>query len=200
MKILGICGSSGSGKSSVSEYFRELGFPVLDCDLIYHNLVDAPSDCLTEIGKNFGFDLIKSGKLDRKRLGEIVFTDPIKLKLLNEITHRHVIRCLEGRITRLSQEGFKACLIDAPMLFEARLDRRCDQVIAVIADRETKIRRICARDGIDRQSAEIRIDHQLPDAELIKRSDYVIENSGSLNELRKRCDELLTVLFIKKGE
>lgn len=105
MKIIGLCGSSGSGKSTVCKYFFERGFPVLDCDEIYHHLVESPSDCLVEIGERFGTHLIQNNRLDRVKLGNIVFCDPEKLAILNEISHRHVIFELEKRISDFAKKN-----------------------------------------------------------------------------------------------
>lgn len=200
MIVIGICGSSGSGKSTVSDYFRENGIPVLDCDEIYHELVEAPSACLTEIGKQFGMDLIRNNRLDRRKLGEIVFQDQEKLFLLNEISHRHVICELEKRITEYARNHHKACVIDAPMLFEAGLDRRCDAVIAVICDEAKQIERICARDDIDEEKARKRIINQKSADELKELADYVIINNGTYEELIDQCDRLQNLIFTVKGE
>ncbi|MBR4288948.1 MAG: dephospho-CoA kinase [Clostridia bacterium] len=200
MKIIGICGSSGSGKSTVSDYFRKCGFPVLDCDEIYHALVEAPSPCLDEIGENFGEDLIQNGCLDRVKLGGLVFRDPDKLQLLNEISHRHVIMELEKKISVFTEQDLPACFIDAPMLFEAGLDQRCDAVIAVVCDECKQIERICARDGIDEVRARNRIANQKKPDELVALADYVIKNNGTNSELIQQCEWLKKMIFTEKGE
>ena len=195
MKIIGICGSSGSGKSTVCDYFDELGVPILDCDRIYHDLVDAPSDCLTEIVSEFGQELLKDGRLDRKKLGKIVFSDPMKLSRLNEISHRHVKLKLEQEFEKMSNEGFPACVIDAPMLFEAELDKRCDAVIAVVADEAAQIQRICVRDGIDVQNATKRLANQISATELMERADFVIKNHGTLEDLKNNSQKILNIIL-----
>lgn len=200
MKIIGICGSSGSGKSTACKYFQENGIPVLDCDKIYHELVESPSECLTEIGETFGKDLIQNNSLNRKKLGNIVFQDPAKLALLNEISHRHVILELEKRIQDFSKKDQNACIIDAPMLFESGLDKRCDVVIAVISDEKIQIRRICERDGIDEASAKKRLQNQ-KNAEVLKElADFVIVNNGTYQELLLQCEQTRNKIFTEKGE
>lgn len=195
MKIIGICGSSGSGKSTVCDYFDELGVPILDCDRIYHELVNTPSDCLAEIISEFGQDFLKDGRLDRKKLGKIVFSDPMKLSRLNEISHRHVKLKLEQEFEKMSNEGFSACVIDAPMLFEAELDKRCDAVIAVVADEAAQIQRICVRDGIDVQNAMKRLANQISATELMERADYVIKNHGTLEDLKNNSQKILNIIL-----
>ena len=196
MKRIGICGSSGSGKSTVCDAFRNQGIPVLDCDQIYHEMVSYPSDCLREIGERFGSEYVKGGFLDRKKLGPVVFADLNKLKLLNEISHRHVISFVEKKTEALEKNGCAMCVIDAPLLFESGLDQRCDAVIAVISDEELKISRICARDGIDRQAAKKRISSQLSDKELRNKADFIIENNGTVKDLLETCKLLIESLSL----
>lgn len=200
MKIIGICGSSGAGKSTVCSYFEQFGFAILDCDAIYHELVNAPSDCLTELGKNFGEDLIEGGRLDRNKLGQIVFSDKNKLRKLNEISHRHVKLQLEKEIKRLKASDVEAAIIDAPMLFEAELDKRCDLVIAVISDEASQLSRICERDGIGREKALKRLSNQISADELIKKANIIIENKGDLSDLQNQCKEIKEIILGTEGE
>ncbi len=200
MKIIGICGSSGSGKSTVCDYFRGIGIPVLDCDEIYHELVESPSPCLREIGERFGSELIQNGRLDRVKLGDVVFRDQEKLLQLNEISHRHVIAELEKRITEFTKLNYSACIIDAPMLFEAGLDQRCDAVIAVVSDEAKQIERICARDAIDEERAKKRLLNQKSSEELKALADFVIINNGTYQELTRQCELLKNLIFTEKEE
>ena len=199
MKIIGVCGSSGSGKSTFTRCFSQLGFPVFNCDEIYHDLVNSPSDCLTEIGESFGTELIKNGFLDRKKLGEIVFSDKEKLSKLNTISHRHVIAFIEEQIERLTKNDEKFCVIDAPLLFESGLDKRCDLVVAVVSEENAQIERICLRDGIDFDRAKKRIQNQISSEKLKKLADVTIENNGSCDELYEKCKEFITSIM-KQGE
>ncbi len=195
MKVIGICGSSGSGKSTVCEFFRKRGVPVFDCDEIYHELVNTPSDCLFEIGKAFGTGVIADGKLDRAALGEIVFHDKKKRLQLNEIAHRHVVLKLKSLIKDSENSGEEFCLIDAPLLFEAGLERICNLVCSVISSENEQIRRICLRDGISEEKARLRISNQISKEELMKRSDVVIENNGNITDLERYCYILLEKIY-----
>ncbi len=195
MKVIGICGSSGSGKSTVCDFFLKRGAPVFDCDKIYHELVNAPSDCLLEIEKAFGSGVILDGKLDRKALGEIVFHDKKRLHLLNEIAHRHVFLKLESLIKNAEMNDEEFCLIDAPLLFEAGVERLCDLVCSVISPTDDQIRRICLRDHISEEKARLRLENQISRDELIKRSDVVIENDGSISDLERYCYILLEKIY-----
>lgn len=194
MKIIGLTGQSGAGKGAVSAILARNGFLCIDCDDVYHSLLIPPSKCLDEIKKTFGDGVIKrDGTLDRKKLGEAVFSDEEKLKKLNEITlHRVIDKCLEI-IREKGDGGYVAAVLDAPTLYESGFDRECDTVLAVTADEETRISRIISRDGIDRKSALERIHAQKDESSYTSRADYVIRNDGCEKDL-----ENATLKFIKK--
>ena len=152
----------------LSEIYAKKGIPVLACYKIYHDLVHYASDGLSEIAKCFGNDLVVLGALDRKKLGEIVFSNREKLGLLNEISHRHVFAELKKNVENFRKEGAKACIIDAPMLYEAKLDQYCDLVIAVISDEKKQ------------------------------RADYTLENNHSCEKLSEDSLELLKIILNEK--
>ena len=186
MKIIGLCGGSGSGKGTVSSLFNRFGVIAIDTDRVYHEITSHPSECLISLAREFGSEIVKNGALDRAKLREIVF-DPlysdIRLARLNEITHKYVIAETERLIIEYDMAGRKGVIIDAPLLFESGLDKRCDVVISVVANSEVRIARIMLRDGISLESARRRIDSQIPDSVLIQKSDYVICNDGDLDHL-----------------
>lgn len=188
---VGICGSSGSGKSTVCRIFEEHGFAWLDCDAIYHDLVSAPSECLSAIGERFGREVIADGRLDRALLREIVFSDSGLSAELGRITHPYVINELHRRSALLEEKGVFFCLIDAPMLFESGLDSDCELVIGVTADEAVKVKRLALRDGISEKQALDRWKNQLSDRVLKEKCDIIINNSGSLEELEKCCKEAI---------
>ncbi len=194
MKIIGICGQSGSGKSTFAALFEKRNIPVLDCDKIYHSLINSPTPCLNEIGERFGKHLIQDGALDRKALGKIVFNDSDLLKELNRITHRYVLDELLKHITKFKSESKVACVIDAPMLFEAGLEEWCDVVCCVVASKERQMDRICIRDHITKKEAEIRIDHQIVSDELLKKCSVVVCNNGDISDLDIKCEQILNEL------
>ena len=195
--IIGLCGGSGSGKGTVSSILNNYDIPAIDTDLVYHNLTSYMSDCLIEIRDAFGENVISNGALNRKELSHIVFSDESgdKRNLLNLIAHKHILASVRDRISALVNEGYEHVIVDAPVLFESGFDKECDLVIGVIANREVRISRIMARDGIDYVSAKRRIDSQLSDEELRKRCDYVITNDRGIDELKvavsKIYDELI---------
>ncbi len=199
MKVIGICGSTGSGKSTVCQILSRRGFQVLDCDEIYHNLVENPTDCLNEIGNEFGKELIAGGKLDRKKLGKIVFSDSEKLTKLNKISHFYVLKEIKKLLETFRKNGEKCCLIDAPMLFEAGLDKWCDFVCAVVSNSSLQIERVCKRDHISTEEAKKRLCNQISEKSLREKSDFVIENSGDYDFIEKQCDVLLQKISLLKG-
>ena len=190
MKVIGLCGGSGSGKGTVCAMLCEHGIPTVDTDAVYRGLTASYTDCLRELASEFGERIISpDGSLDRSVLRELVFSGDgaaERLARLNEISHRHILARTRQMLGEYERAGFLAATVDAPVLYESGFDRECDIVIAVLADREVRIERIIHRDGISREAAERRIDSQLSDEELRRRADYVIVNDGNESVLRER--------------
>ncbi len=189
--IAGITGRSGSGKSYVSNIFAQYGFTVIDSDAVSRNVTMADSACLKEITEFFGNGiLLADGSLNRRALGEIVFYDKDKLKTLTSITHKYILEEIE----RIIAESDRDILIDAPLLFEADLDKRCDATIGVIAYDNILIKRISARDGISLETAAARLAKQHNNDFFVKNCTYIIENNGTAEELEKKTKELIHLL------
>lgn len=193
MKIIGLAGGSGSGKTTVCELFSKIGYACINTDEIYHALISKPSPCLLELVTEFGEEILNpDGSLNRRRLGSIVFESDSdeKLKKLNKIAHFHILKEAEDIIAKLPEETFFGVLVDAPLLFESGFDRKCDVVISVIADEKTRIERITARDGISPENAKLRIKKQLSNEVLREKSDYTIVNDGDIDALTKSVNLL----------
>ena len=194
MKVIGLCGGSGSGKGTVAEIFSVFGIPSVDTDRVYHELTSKKSECLDALVLEFGDGIIcEEGSLDRKKLADLVFGDgqaAIKRQRLNGITHKFVLDRTREMLSEFESLGAKAALVDAPLLFESGFDRECDVIIAVVADMDVRIERIMARDGISKNSATLRVKTQLPDDYLKSRADYVINNSGTLDTVEKAVCEV----------
>ncbi len=190
MIIIGITGPSGSGKGVVSEIlFENYGFDVIDADMVYHRLVSSPSECLFEIKDAFGDGVIKEDALDRPVLASLVFGDgnEQKLELLNNITHKYVVK----EIKRIIEEDGRY-VIDAPLLIEAGLSDICDLTVAVIADKETRIKRIALRDGISVEDASRRISSQKNDDFYIENTDRMMLNDGDLLSVNTSIERILS--------
>ena len=181
MKVIGICGGSGSGKTMISLMFNKYDVPAIDTDNIYREITAADGPCNRALAEAFGSEIISDdGSLNRKALAKIVFTGEgakNKLETLNKISHKFILDETRRRLSEYELKGKKAAIVDAPLLFESGFDKECDVVISVVADKEIRLKRIMRRDKIDRESAEARINSQLSDDEIIARSDFVIVNS-----------------------
>ena len=195
MRIIGVTGPSGAGKGAVSEYMKtEYGFKVIDADKVYHDIISAPSDCVRELTENFGkYVLNENGGIDRKALSKLVFGEENKDKLLilNKITHKYVTYEINKLLEEYANSGAEACIIDAPLLLEAGIDEICDFVIAVIADKDLRAKRIAERDGIDVESALLRINSQKSDSFYRDNSDWMLSNNLCLKELGSFVDTIL---------
>lgn len=183
MKILGLTGGSGTGKSAACTAFARLGCGVIDADATYRTLCDTCEPMLKEIQNIFGDVFSTDGTLDRKKLGAIVFADAQKLQQLNAITHPYIRQAARDAFAAYSKRGCLLCIYDAPVLFEGQMETLCDKTCAVLAARNTRIARIVARDAITEEYAALRIDAQKDDAFYRERCDYVVQNDADLDTL-----------------
>lgn len=183
MKILGLTGGSGTGKSAACTAFARLGCGVIDADATYRTLCDTCEPMLKEIQNVFGDVFSTDGKLDRKKLGAIVFADAQKLQQLNAITHPYIRQAARDAFAAYSKRGCLLCIYDAPVLFEGQMETLCDKTCAVLAARNTRIARIVARDAITEEYAALRIDAQKDDAFYREKCDYVVQNDADLDTL-----------------
>ena len=187
--ILGITGGTGTGKTSVSQFFKDHGFVVIDCDVVARNVCQKGTDCLGKIADTFGTDILDSdGNLKRKELGRIVFSDGEKLKILNKITHKYIVQSIKKTI---EENADKNILIDAPLLIESGLDSICTNTLCVLADADTRLMRIMKRDSLSASDAKARISSQPDDEFYISHCDMVIYNNGQPDSLET---ELLDIL------
>ena len=191
--VIGITGGSGSGKTTLLRAIENAGGMVLDCDVIYHQLLETDTNLLTAIGIHFP-GVVTDGKLDRKKLGAIVFSNEDALHKLNRLTHagvRHAIKC------RL-KDAPQLAAIDAIGLHDGELDSVCDITVAVTAPAEDRIARLMAREGISAEYAKKRIDAQHSDDWFREKCDAVLENNGSLAEFEAKCVAFLADLRYNK--
>lgn len=192
MKIIGLTGGIGTGKSTVSAYLAQKGCKIIDADLISHQMTEAGSPCLAEIKAAFGEDVfLRDGNLDRKKVGRLVFADATKKKTLEQIITRRVIektlRILQD--CRAQQEDL--VVLDAPLLFECGMQRYTDETWLVVCRTETRLRRIAARDGLAEEDIQKRIANQMSTEQKEKLADYIIDNSRDLAWLYAQVDTLL---------
>ena len=201
MKVIGLCGGSGSGKGTLAAMLSEGGFLHIDADAVYHEITSGDSPCLRAMTEAFGRDIISpSGALDRRALASVVFADGAKekLSLLNTISHRYVLDEIRQRI--VSAEGkYIGAIVDAPLLFESGFNTECDIIISVIAPRDVRISRISERDGISKEAAQRRINAQLDDEFLRLHSDIIITNDKDTAALYEQAQALINRLKEKEN-
>jgi len=199
MIIVGLTGSVGTGKSTVTNFFRELGAYIIDWDELAREVIRPHLRAWKEIVEYFGKDFLNEDlTINRQKLAEIVFSDKEKVTKLNHIVHPEVFK-EDDRITNEIRTLDPDALIikDIPLLFELTHPVFVDKVVVVSASEQTQLRRLEEK-GISREDARSRIKSQLPLEEKIKSADFVINNDGPLEETKKQVEEIYSLL--RKGE
>ena len=193
MKIIGITGPTGAGKTTALHVLEELGACVLDADAIYHELLENDDALRYLLEERFGPLAREDGSIDRKKLGEMVFNDPAALADLNDIAHGAVLAALLPKLAQARAAGVPVAAIDAIALIESGLAAECDAVVAVLAPLEVRLGRIMARDGIDADYARRRALAQKGEDFFRAHAHYVLENGpeDSAGEFEARARSLL---------
>ena len=195
MKIIGLTGPTGAGKSTLCEIFEEAGIPCVNTDDIYHAITSFSSPCVKELRDNFGDSIIdERGGLNRPALAKIVFQGENadeNLNLLNSIAHKYVWEETNKILTQYINRGKRMAVIDAPALFSSKIFiAACDLIISVLCDKETRLQRLISRDGISREQILARMDSQPNDEFFIKNSDYYINNNGDKNDMINQLESI----------
>lgn len=194
MLRIGLTGPTGSGKSTVTALMRRWGgVEVLDADAIAHEVNNSPA-AAAAIAAAFPGVQKSDGTIDRPALAAVVFAWPEQLQRLVGITFPLILAECEARMDAAEAAGCRACVLDAPTLFESGGDKLCDVIVSVVTPREERLRRVLARDGITREAAEARMKNQHEDEYYTARSHFVITNSSDLAHLEKeveRCRRFL---------
>jgi dephospho-CoA kinase len=185
---LGLTGGIASGKSTVAAMFVELGARLIDTDVIARKVVAKGSPALKIIVKTFGPDVLDpNGELDRRRLREHIFADRKAREKLNAIVHPAVAAEVQIELKRIAGEAPKVvALVDVPLLYETNTDKRYDAVVVVYVPAEVQIERLMGRDGVGREAAEQSLKAQMPLEEKRKKAQFVVDNSGTLQETRNQ--------------
>ena len=182
--IFGITGGSGSGKTTVSAMFSQLGVHVIDTDVIAHNIVEKGSKCLGELVQYFGDEILNAdGTLDRKKLAHIAFSDDEKKAALNRITHKYIKAQTEADIKNSSAD---IIAIDGAVIIGSSIEPLCGFIVSVIADRDIRIERIKERDALTDEQAAQRLAAQPDDNFYKQHSGYIIYNNGGTEDLRRQ--------------
>jgi dephospho-CoA kinase len=196
MRVFGLTGNIGSGKSTVAAMLREAGIPVLDADRISREVTAPGGRAFDAVVRAFGRGIVRNdGSIDRKRLGEIVFADPASRERLERITHPAIFEAMKEAIAGIEREGHRAAVVEATLIHESGRKGLFEAVISVTCDRETAISRFAPRDGMSRSQAEARLRAQMDADRKAGASDYVIDNSGGLEATRQQVEKIVRVLL-----
>lgn len=196
--IIGLTGQTGAGKSTVCSLALGKGAAVINADSIAREVVQSGSRCLSQLAAAFGEDIIKSsGELDRRLLAKRAFSDKEKTELLNSITHPYIIRNTKEKAEKLKAQGYSMIIFDAPQLFESGADLICDVIISVTAPEKLRLERIILRDGLSLEEAGLRMKAQHDEEFFREKSDYIIDGSESLDNVKKTVGEVLDKIMSK---
>lgn len=192
MKIIGITGGIGSGKTTVSDYLRREHYRVIDADRISHEIMEPGSDLVNQLGAAFGQDLInEEGVLNRRELANRAFSSKEGKHILEEITHREIMNRIRDAIAKADLEALEIVFIDVVLLFEVGLDKICTETWLVDASEDIRLARVIGRDGYIPDEIRKRMRSQMPSEEKRARATYILDNEGTVEELYNQIDELL---------
>ena len=198
-KAYGLTGAISTGKSAVACFFKKWGVPVIEADVISRQICQKGKEGWKRIKEVFGQTVFDShGELNRQKLGELVFSDPKKRKLLEMITHPLIMEGVRGQIRKYFDHGEPLVLVEAALLFEAGYDKEFHGMIVVTCKPEQQIERLCQRAAISPDKALQMISAQMPLSEKVKRATFVIDNSGSLEETEEAAKHVFDKIKAKK--
>ena len=192
-QIIGLTGPTGAGKSSAVANAEKFGITVIDCDKTVHEIFKGDEDCKTALKTAFGEDIVKNGEVDRRALAEKAFSSKENTRLLNETVFPFVTYRILADIE--SAKG-NIVLLDAPTLFESGIDEICGSTVAILANKDTRLKRILARDDISEEAALARMGAGQDDEFYLERADYVIYNNAQQSDFESEFNNLLGKLVI----
>ena len=195
-KVIAITGGIGSGKSAVAKLFEQWGAQTVDADILAREVVEPGSEGFQRVVQNFGPDMVLAdGSLNRPKLASIIFSDQEKKALLESLLHPLIRERWLSQLEQLKKGNAPLIAYIVPLFFESTAQMpEIEKVVLISAPEETRIARIMSRDLFPRQIAELRIKAQLPDSAKIDKSDYVIKNDSSLEQLESRAREVFSEL------
>lgn len=192
MKWIGITGGMGSGKSALAQFLREMNQPVIEADVFAHEALSEKSPVYKKIVKVFGQDILdKNQKINHKKLGKKVFSQSHLLSKLESIIHPFVQKKVEKERKKIKNSGFSLCFYELPLLFEKNLQDDFDEIILLASKRDTQKKRLLQKSHISEEEIEMRLKNQMSTEEKRKKADFIIENEGSLEELKNKTKTLL---------
>jgi len=190
--VIGITGSIATGKSTVSKMIKELGYTVVDADIVARVVVEPGEEAYQKIVEHFGEEiLLANGEIDRKKLGDLVFQNKEKRLLLNSIVHPAVRNKMNEEKELAFRRGEKVVFLDIPLLYESNLTYMVDKVLVVYVDQTTQLERLMNRNHLTKEEALARITSQLSIEQKRERADAVIDNRGTIEQTKT---QLLSIL------
>jgi len=191
--IIGLTGSIASGKSTVAKMITALGLPIVDADIVARDVVEPGAETLTLIAEQFGQDiLLEDGTLNRVKLGDIIFHEPAKRKILNDIMHPAIRQEMLRQRDAYLEAGNKHVVMDIPLLFESKLQHYVERIIVVSVSEEVQLRRLMERNHLSEEDALARIRSQLPLSVKEQGADAVIYNNEDLAQTEDQLKKILT--------
>ncbi|RHW33464.1 dephospho-CoA kinase [Lysinibacillus yapensis] len=190
--IIGLTGSIASGKSTVAKQLKEYGLPIVDADEIARLVVEPGTPTLHKIAEVFGEEaLTQDGRMDRQKIGSIIFHDEEKRKALNSIIHPAIRQEMLRQRDEYLDAGAKTVVMDIPLLFESKLQHYVEKILVVSVSEETQLKRLMARNGLSQEDANARIHSQLPMSVKEQGADAVIDNNGTIEETLQQLENIL---------
>ncbi len=200
VRIIGITGGTGAGKTEVARHFEELGFPIIDADRIGHEVLEPGGEAVSAVLDAFGPEILTAGRIDRKKLGARVFADPATRQRLNAIAHPCIKREIKRRVKALAAQGHRTVILDAALIAESGERERClDGLILVTSPEGLRIQRLMKARGLAREEAVARIRAQTPPEKKLALADWVLDNEGSVADLHRRVERLAMELRDSEG-
>ncbi|MEG9283267.1 dephospho-CoA kinase [Aerococcus urinae] len=191
---LGLTGSIATGKSTVSNYFKKVGFPVVDADLGARAVVEPGTQGLQTIKEHFGEDfLFPNGTLNRKKLGDVVFTDKDQLKALNQLLLPYIYDWVNDQAQSYQDQGHQLIVLDIPLLYETKYQDACDAVMLVYVPESIQLQRLMDRDNLSEDEAFDRMLSQYNIEQKLRWADIVIDNQGSIQQTEKQVEAWLSI-------
>jgi dephospho-CoA kinase len=191
MKVIGLTGGIGSGKSTVAKFLVELGAHLIDADKVGHEAFTPGTEGWRAVVADFGKNILKPDKeIDRAKLAKLVFGKPAALARLNEIMHPRIFEMVKTRLAELQQQGVKVAVVEVPLLIEADWQPLVDEIWVTVASEATVLKRLKGRSGLSEKESLSRIRSQMTNKERIKHATHVINTDGTLDEVKTRVREL----------
>ena len=201
IRVVGLTGPTGAGKSTLADVWKERGVTIIDTDGLARRVVEIGTECLRQLTQTFSDIILNAdGSLNRAKLAEIAFSTPENARKLNAITHPAILALTKQAIEDAANGGQSIVVVDAPLLFEAGFDALCDDIVAVIAPYEQRLQRIMQRDGITAEAAQRRMAAQQEDAFYCREGVTVVSNNSDVAALKQAAETVLSALLEKEDE